>query len=203
MPTPITDATTRTAVIYPQILRTRRCLGCRSYESETAVSATWGMGQKFFVVEVGDSLATMKYCLNCHPERLRARGLRWRIREIFRGFDNEKLRSIVVAEMTEEEKSKGVSYVSKSRITAGSVLKLGGNDITVPWNAVLAFIDREPKANWGHSSRYILIGRQGGETISVESRFPPVGGNYRRWIAIYVAPGVPDPAMAGTRHGAK
>ena len=60
----------------------------------------------------------------------------------------------------------------------------------------MAFIDREPTANWGHSCRNILVNLKSGETLSIEARFPPFQrGENDHWRIVFRASGVPDTAL--------
>ena len=66
--------------------------------------------------------------------------------------------------------------------------------------AVLAFVDREPLANWGHSSRYLLMRRGADEEMSVEARLPPFGSDVQlSWRVVYKAPGMPDTALGAAK----
>lgn len=80
-----------------------------------------------------------------------------------------KLKSILTA----DERAKGVAYAAETPIAAGKQLKFPGISVDVPWDAYLAFIDRQPMANWGHAARYLLVNRENGETQSYEARLPP------------------------------
>jgi hypothetical protein len=111
--------------------------------------------------------------------------------------DAAKLSALLLAQLTPEEREHGVVYQFSDPVESGTTLKFPRCTIRVPWNALLAFIDREPLANWGHSARFILINRSTGETMSVEARFPPFRKeNQRLWRVAYQAPTVPDTALA-------
>jgi len=109
----------------------------------------------------------------------------------------KKLNSILMAQLTPSERAGGVVYVFADPIPSGSNLQFPHVSLEVPWVALLAFIDRDPRANWGHSCRYILINRKTGEVRSTEARFPPFRHEeLRRWRVAYRAPGVPDAVLA-------
>jgi hypothetical protein len=102
----------------------------------------------------------------------------------------------VVAQLTSAERERGIAYLLEETVPSGATLEFPKCSIPVPWEARVAFVDREPLANWGHSCRYILIDRATGEALSVEARFPPFRRDgERRWRVVYRAPGVPDKAL--------
>lgn len=109
----------------------------------------------------------------------------------------DKLRASLLAQLTAAERDHGVAYELSDPVEAGTTLKFPQCTIHVPWNALLAFIDRQPLANWAHPARYLLINLTTGETMSVEARFPPFRkDNQRLWCVVYQAPTVPDTALA-------
>lgn len=112
-------------------------------------------------------------------------------------LNRNKLSSILSAQLTPEEREKSVVYELSNSIPGGTTLEFPQCTIPVPWDAMLAFVDRQPLANWGHSSRYILVNCTNGETMSIEARFPPFRrDDERRWRVAYQAPTVPDTALA-------
>jgi hypothetical protein len=104
---------------------------------------------------------------------------------------------ILQLQLTAGERANGVAYAVETPVAAGTQLQFPGTAIDVPAEAYVAFIDREPTANWGHSARYVLVSRESGEVSSVEARLPPFrqGGDFR-WRVIYRAPSIPDAAVA-------
>ena len=112
-------------------------------------------------------------------------------------LNDDQLRAMLRAQLTQAEREKGVVYELEGAVSSGMTLDFPQCPIRVPWDAMLAFVDRQPLANWGHSCRYILINCQTGETASIEGRFPPFRrDDERRWRVGYQAPTVPDSALA-------
>lgn len=112
-------------------------------------------------------------------------------------FSEDNLDSILYSQLSPAERDGGVMYVFLDPIPAGTRLRVPNVKLEIPWEAVLAFIDREPQANWGHSCRYILINRKTGEIRCAEARFPPFRREeLNRWRVAYQAPGVPDALLA-------
>jgi hypothetical protein len=100
---------------------------------------------------------------------------------------------VLLGELKEPEREGAVIYLTVEPLSAGEVVNVPGLEIQVPWDAMLAFVDREPMANWTHSSRYVLLSRQTGEVASIEARLPPFGAAARRqWRVVRKPPSVPD-----------
>lgn len=111
-------------------------------------------------------------------------------------FGKNQLRVLILALLSKDELENAVVYESSTPVPSGR-LKIPPNELEVPWDAQLAFVDRKPGANWGHSSRYILLNPETGEILSAESRFPPFQGNAMAgWRTIYKGATAPDWAVA-------
>lgn len=111
-------------------------------------------------------------------------------------ISNDDVDSIFFANLTPEEIARCVVYVARMLISAGDRLEFPRTSIDVPWPAFIAFVDREPTANWSHSCRYILLNSQTGEIKSFESQFPPFQPNQKmEWGVLYKAPSVPSGAV--------
>jgi uncharacterized membrane protein len=104
---------------------------------------------------------------------------------------------ILQLQLTGAEKANGVAYAVETPVAAGTKLHFPGANIDVSKEAYLAFIDREPLANWGHAARYVLVSRENGDVLSVETRLPPFQKpGSLHWRVVYRAPSVPDAAVA-------
>jgi hypothetical protein len=115
-------------------------------------------------------------------------------------LDEDELRSAVMSRLTLDELDQAVVYAADKPVAAGAVLAFPHLELPVPWDAMLAFVDREPLANWGHSSRYLLVRRGGDEELSMEARLPPFGSDVQlNWLVIYKARGMPDTALGAAR----
>jgi len=108
----------------------------------------------------------------------------------------EELHALLLAQLTPAEREHGVAYTLATPIPQGATLEFPSCTLQVPWPALLIFIDGDPRANWGHPCRYVLINRNTGETRLVEARFPPMSrASSKYWRIAYRAPGVPDAAL--------
>jgi hypothetical protein len=112
-------------------------------------------------------------------------------------FDGKDLSSMIAPLLSDDEREHGVAYVASGLLSSGTRLEFPRLSIEMPWEAVVAFVDREPLANWGHPARYLLVQPDSGEVRSIEARFPPFGADTTlHWLVAYQAPGVPDTALA-------
>ena len=75
--------------------------------------------------------------------------------------------------LTDEERRNGVLYLDERELPPGSTLTIDGREIPLRHRSAVAFVDRAPQANWGHSSRHLVIDLESGEVQSIESQFPP------------------------------
>jgi hypothetical protein len=103
----------------------------------------------------------------------------------------------LISQLTPDERERGVAYLYASVILEGTRLNYPRISIEVSWpKAGLAFVDREPLANWSHSSRYILINLETGFVHSYEASLPPFQpAQSSAWRLLYKAPGVPEAAV--------
>ena len=112
-------------------------------------------------------------------------------------LSDQAIIDLLLRQLTQVEHNHSAVYLSSTSLPAGTKLELPSISLDIPWDALLAFVDREPLANWGHSCRYILISRETGATISQDGRFPPFNRSHlQAWRVIYQAPDVPDSALA-------
>lgn len=110
--------------------------------------------------------------------------------------------SKLISNLSSDEKKSCVIYASENVIAAGAVLKFPRISINVRWDAIIAFVDLHPTANWSHSCRYILLKYDASELCSFEAQFPPFQSERQiRWRLLYKAPSVPDAAVAGNVKG--
>ncbi len=102
----------------------------------------------------------------------------------------------ILHELTPTERAGGVVYLTVGPIPAGTKLDFPRLTIEVYWEAWLAFIDRDPMANWSHSSRYLLINPVSREMRTLEAQLPPFQpGQGIHWRVVYKAPQVPDAVL--------
>ena len=103
----------------------------------------------------------------------------------------------VLAELTPGERERAVAYLAAEPIEAGARIALPGVQILAETRSLLAFVDQDPSANWGHAARYLLLPCDPGPAISIPARLPPFnqeGGP--RWQLAFRAATVADSAIA-------
>ena len=115
--------------------------------------------------------------------------------EAFTGLVDE-----ILAQATSAERNSGVVYVATETIPAGTRLEFPKIKIDAKRDALIAFVDRDPMANWSHSCRYILLDVGTRESQSFEAELPPFSSNKSlHWRVVYKAPSVPDALLAVAR----
>ena len=112
----------------------------------------------------------------------------------------ERLRTTVLAHLTDRETQSCVVYLATARVARGEQLSLPRLTFACPWDGYLAFVDLDPMANWGHACCYICIEPETGEAYRIDAQFPPFGPPKadrptRQWQVIHRAPGVPEAVL--------
>jgi hypothetical protein len=102
-----------------------------------------------------------------------------------------------VLEDTVEERTSGIVYLAVPSFGPGTHLEFPRLVIEVLRLSWLAFIDRQPNSDWGHSCRYLLIDDETGEIRSYPAQFPPFAKTAPwRWQVVYKAPTLPNAAAS-------
>jgi hypothetical protein len=102
-----------------------------------------------------------------------------------------------LSELTEEERQSGALYVDEREVAPGATFTIDGREIPVRHRTAVAFVDRNPPANWSHSCRYLLVDVETGEVHSVEAQFPPfLRGVPRTLRLVWKGDTVPDWTIA-------
>jgi hypothetical protein len=103
----------------------------------------------------------------------------------------EQVRCAVLAALSSGELEHGAAYVTTGPVQPGAVEAV---PVTSP--SYVAFIDREPEANWGHGSRYLVFEVESGTVTSIESRFPPFpAATSLGWRVVYKGPAVSEAVL--------
>jgi len=109
----------------------------------------------------------------------------------------DKVAEKAMAQLTAEERRNGVLYVDQRELAPNSMVSIDGSEVQVRRASVMAFVDQEPRANWGHACRYMLIDLASGGVTSIPAQFPP----YLRHVpaelhVVYKGEAVPDWTVA-------
>ena len=66
-----------------------------------------------------------------------------------------------------------IVYLDRELKRAGEAVQSGDVVIDLPWDCHIAFVDLEPRANWGHACAYLAIRADGDDAIEIAARMPP------------------------------
>lgn len=109
----------------------------------------------------------------------------------------DKLSQLAIGTLSPKELKSNNVYLDERVLKANDQLEFDSEKITVPWNAVMAFVDLQPTANWGHDCRYLLINVDTGELQSIDAQFPPfLRGAPKTLRVIWQGENVPDWTLA-------
>lgn len=109
----------------------------------------------------------------------------------------EQFLGILLSGVTKSELDGAVIYAIEKPVAANLKLPFPGVTIDTEREAWLAFIDKDPMANWGHPARYVLA-MESRESKSYDARLPPFGQqDSLKWCVVYKAPVVPETAIHG------
>jgi hypothetical protein len=109
---------------------------------------------------------------------------------------DDELIAVLVNQLDEHERAESVVYYSTAPIAGGEIMDVPRVELTAPWDAFVAFVDQDPMANWSHSCRYVLIGRDTGEVMSIQAQLPPFASRSSRpWRVAYKAAAIPDAVL--------
>ena len=119
-------------------------------------------------------------------------------------LSDERVRALVLDQLTDGERGSSVMYLATDPVAAGTTLQFARLTFVCPWDAHLVFVDLDPMANWGHACRYVCVNRDTGETRTTAAQLPPFGppveGHpHYHWRVIHKSPGVPDAVLAVPR----
>jgi hypothetical protein len=76
-------------------------------------------------------------------------------------------------QLAPDERDTSVVYLDERILPAGATVEIDGRAVPVRGPSVLAFVDLEPRLNWGHRSRYLLVDAESGDVESFDARMPP------------------------------
>jgi len=97
----------------------------------------------------------------------------------------ERIASIVIGALEPAELVGGVAYLCVTPFAAGQTLAVPLQPIAIERDSYVAFVDAQPRANWGHACRYLLIDAQTGEVTSHPRRFPAFTAADDRWRVVH------------------
>jgi hypothetical protein len=75
--------------------------------------------------------------------------------------------------LSDDERRNAAVYIDERELPQGSSLTIDQKVIPVKRASAVVFVDREPRVNWGHAARYLLIDLESGDLQSIDAQFPP------------------------------
>ena len=105
--------------------------------------------------------------------------------------DWEKVRQFVLDAVPPEELKSSILYYDEQVLPANTEIEIDGQKFAMPSTGVVAFIDLEPRVNWGHACRYLLVNIETGETRTVDAQFPPFLRGYPDTLRVIMRYGAP------------
>ena len=109
----------------------------------------------------------------------------------------EQVAARALTELSEQERRGSAVYLDEVELAPGTTVRIDQKHVEVRRPSALVFVDKDPSANWGHASRYLLIGLEDGRADSIDSRFPPFSnGVPKTFRLIWKGVDVPEWAIA-------
>jgi hypothetical protein len=103
---------------------------------------------------------------------------------------------LALEKLTDDERRDGVAYLDEREWPVGSTLQIDKQPHPVKTRTAVVFVDRAPRANWGHSCRYLLVDLDARSVESIEAQFPPFLTAVPKTLkVIWKGPNVPDWAV--------
>jgi len=92
----------------------------------------------------------------------------------------KRILDLINRDLTREEIDKSIIYFDYKIKKKGTEIGLNlEENPKMPFDGYILFIDKEPKANWGHPTLYYLINSKSFEVqIIKNAEFPPYSGDY-------------------------
>ncbi|HEX9235311.1 MAG TPA: hypothetical protein VF972_03410 [Actinomycetota bacterium] len=75
--------------------------------------------------------------------------------------------------LSDDERERAIAYLDQRLIEPGQPVRLDPDELTFPYRSVVAFVDREPAANWSHNCRYLVVNAETSDVESFDAQFPP------------------------------
>jgi hypothetical protein len=109
----------------------------------------------------------------------------------------DTIASRAVEQLAPEERDSSVVYLDEMILPPGAAVEIDGGAVPVQRPSALAFVDLEPRLNWGHRCRYLLVDVETGDVESFDARMPPfLRGAPATLRVVWRGADVPDEALA-------
>lgn len=84
-----------------------------------------------------------------------------------------EISNLVIDTLSPSELESSVVYLDKRVLPPDSTLEIDRKPVHFPSQAVVAFVDLNPTANWAHACRYLFVDPETGDVKSVNAHLPP------------------------------
>ena len=85
----------------------------------------------------------------------------------------KQITEMALSTLSQKELQQSAVYIKPALLQSGTTIPMNRQSLHLTVPSVMVFVDLSPGANWGHSSRYLLIAPETGEIQTIESQFPP------------------------------
>lgn len=84
-------------------------------------------------------------------------------------------------------------YWDKQIIEKGKKIRIGPQEISMPFDGMMIFVDLNPRFNWAHPCLYLLVNVENLHTDVIEASFPPYSGELPETFVIVLRYGKKPP----------
>lgn len=106
-------------------------------------------------------------------------------------IDWEMVRRLVLSALSSEELKSSIVYYDEQVLFANTEIEIDGRKFVMPWTGIVAFVDLEPRVNWGHACKYLFVNIETGEIRAVDAHFPPFLRGYPDTLRVVMRYGAP------------
>jgi hypothetical protein len=108
----------------------------------------------------------------------------------------DQVTRLLIKSLSDEERETSVIYLDQRIFEEDTAIEIAGVESQLSKATMIAFVDLDPMANWGHACRYVLVDPEGGDLVSADAQFPPFMRDYPPTLrVIWVGENVPDWAV--------
>jgi hypothetical protein len=84
-----------------------------------------------------------------------------------------QIANLVLNTLSPSERQSSVVYLDRRVLPPNSTFEIDRKPVLIPSQAVVAFVDLNPTANWAHECRYLFVDPETGDLKSLKARLPP------------------------------
>ena len=92
-------------------------------------------------------------------------------------IDDRALREFVQRNLSPQDAKDCRVYCDTEIKDAGTPVRIGLREVSMPFRGVRVFVDLMPNANWGHRVAYLLASQDLTHCVRYDEQFPPFSGD--------------------------